>query len=93
MYDGGSPILGYILECKSVPSQDWWKCKTQRKEDTTYIVTDLMKNTRYKFRIAAVNKIGPGPFSDETDCVTTLGKIKTSGERKRGREKREGMGR
>ncbi len=74
--DGGTAILGYILECKSVQSQDWQKCNPERIEDTTYTVTHLNANTAYTFRVAALNKVGSGSFGEESDEVITLGKRK-----------------
>ncbi len=73
-FDGGTTILGYILECRSVPSQDWTKCNASTITDTTYTVTGLEENTTYQFKIAAENKLGIGPFGEESQDVTTLGK-------------------
>lgn len=55
--DGGSPITGYVL--RDEKTKDERKCRT-----TTCDFTGLDQRRNYNFRVAAVNKVGRGPWSD-----------------------------
>ncbi|UUZ57863.1 fibronectin type III domain-containing protein [Nocardioides sp. B-3] len=55
--DGGSPITGYVL--REERSGDTRKCRT-----TSCDFTGLKESKDYNFRVAAVNKVGQGPWSD-----------------------------
>lgn len=55
--DGGSPITGYVL--RDEKTKDERKCRT-----TTCDFTGLKQRRNYNFRVAAVNKVGRGPWSD-----------------------------
>ena len=59
--DGGSPITGYFIERTQVGSTRWLRCNKEPAPETSYKVTDLIEDTEYVFRIAAVNKVGEGP--------------------------------
>ena len=63
LYDGGSPILGYVLEFTPfVPDfeAEEWKAvhKSTHIFATEYTTTDLVTGKEYKFRIYAVNDQG-----------------------------------
>lgn len=55
--DGGSPITGYVL--RDEKTKDVRKCRT-----TTCDFNGLDERRNYNFRVAAVNKIGQGEWSD-----------------------------
>ncbi|HXH76900.1 Ig-like domain-containing protein [Nocardioides sp.] len=55
--DGGSPITHYIL--KETRSNDQIRCRTNLCD-----YPGLKDGKKYNFRVAAVNKVGTGPFSD-----------------------------
>lgn len=58
--DGGSSILNYVIE-RSLDGTTW---ASQGATTTTYLTaTSLTNGVNYYFRVAAVNSIGTGPFS------------------------------
>lgn len=64
-YDGGCEIIGYLVECKQAAAENWTKCNVPKKlQATKFLVTGLMDNTEYQFRVMAVNKIG---YSDPSE--------------------------
>ena len=65
--DGGSPILGYTVECKDTTSIQWRKVNSDSVKETSCVVADLMVNSKYQFRVCAENKAGVGPPSKVSD--------------------------
>lgn len=67
-YDGGSAILGYVVELKNpgdLESDDWREL-TALCKSTSYRVSGLKPQQEYSFRVRAYNKVGisqPGPVS------------------------------
>ena len=61
--DGGSPILGYTVECKDTTSTQWRKVNSDPVKETSFVVADLVVNSKYQFRVCAENKAGLGPQS------------------------------
>jgi hypothetical protein len=66
--DGGSPIIGYVLE-KSTETGGWSKACHSTISDLTYRVVSLEENNSYKFRAAAVNAAGQGPWSSPSELI------------------------
>lgn len=57
--------MGYQVEFKRAESEDWMRCNVPKDlQITKFVVTGLMDNTEYQFRVLAVNKIGFGEPSD-----------------------------
>ncbi|KAI5726324.1 hypothetical protein M8J76_000791 [Diaphorina citri] len=64
--NGGSPIVGYIIEKKEKYSPIWEKCAQTEGDTPKGKVLDLIEGNQYEFRVLAVNKGGPGEPSDPT---------------------------
>lgn len=57
--NGGSPIIGYLVECKRTDTKDWIRCNVPRNlQETHYVIQNLIHKSEYQCRITAVNKIG-----------------------------------
>uniref|UniRef100_A0A8C7GG53 Fibronectin type-III domain-containing protein n=1 Tax=Oncorhynchus kisutch TaxID=8019 RepID=A0A8C7GG53_ONCKI len=61
VYDGGSDIIGYIVET-CLPEEDEWTIRTPKKGlvGTSFTITNLVENQDYKINICAVNCEGVG---------------------------------
>jgi Fibronectin type III domain len=64
--DGGAPITGYYLEYRSEGMMSWKKASEKTISDTKYVAKGLSESELYEFRVAAVNKVGTGPYSDNS---------------------------
>nr|XP_010298426.1 PREDICTED: myosin-binding protein C, cardiac-type [Balearica regulorum gibbericeps] len=65
-YDGGQPVLGYILERKKKKSYRWMRLNFDLLKDLTYEAKRMIEGVVYEMRIYAVNSIGmsrPSPAS------------------------------
>ncbi|KAG7455294.1 hypothetical protein MATL_G00255020 [Megalops atlanticus] len=58
--DGGSPILGYRVEMRLADSALWLPCHTEPICSTEFVVDNLIPGTGYRFRVAALNRVGIG---------------------------------
>ncbi|NXH86698.1 TITIN protein, partial [Edolisoma coerulescens] len=59
--DGGSPILGYIVECQKTGTTQWNRInKDELIRQCAFRVPGLIEGNEYKFRIKAVNIVGEG---------------------------------
>uniref|UniRef100_A0A8D2NN85 Titin n=1 Tax=Zonotrichia albicollis TaxID=44394 RepID=A0A8D2NN85_ZONAL len=59
--DGGSPILGYIVECQKSGTTQWNRInKDELIRQCAFRVPGLIEGNEYKFRIKAVNIVGEG---------------------------------
>ena len=74
-YNGGMPITGYTVEYKEVSSIHWNSIKVVAR---SCVIKGLEESHSYRFRVAAKNAFGLGPFS-ELSNVKTIGKIIYSG--------------
>ncbi|KAF2985728.1 hypothetical protein EK904_003826 [Melospiza melodia maxima] len=69
--DGGSPILGYLIERREAGSEQWVQCSAQPVKGCRCPVLGLAEGQTYQFRVKAVNKAGTSHPSRASDPVTT----------------------
>uniref|UniRef100_A0A452HZY5 Uncharacterized protein n=1 Tax=Gopherus agassizii TaxID=38772 RepID=A0A452HZY5_9SAUR len=65
-YDGGQPILGYILERKKKKSYRWMRLNFDLLKELSYEAKQMIEGVVYEMRLYAVNSIGmsrPSPAS------------------------------
>lgn len=67
--DGGSPIIGYHIECKDQSSILWKKLNKSPVTENQYKVTSVEEGLIYEFRVCAENMAGVGPCSKPSDPV------------------------
>ncbi|VDO68159.1 unnamed protein product [Heligmosomoides polygyrus] len=69
--DGGSPILGYVVErFEKKGGGDWAPIKMPLVKGTEVTIPNLHEGETYQFRIRAVNAAGEGEASNGSDPVT-----------------------
>uniref|UniRef100_A0A8C1MU22 Titin n=1 Tax=Cyprinus carpio TaxID=7962 RepID=A0A8C1MU22_CYPCA len=64
--DGGSEIVGYIVEKRDRAGVRWTKCNKRRVTDLRFRVTGLTEDHEYEFRLTAENAAGVGQPSPPT---------------------------
>uniref|UniRef100_A0A8D0DJ13 Myosin-binding protein C, cardiac-type n=1 Tax=Salvator merianae TaxID=96440 RepID=A0A8D0DJ13_SALMN len=65
-YDGGQPVLGYVLERKKKKSYRWMRLNFDLLKDLSYEAKRMIEGVVYEMRIYAVNSVGmsrPSPAS------------------------------
>uniref|UniRef100_A0AAR2KZV0 Titin n=1 Tax=Pygocentrus nattereri TaxID=42514 RepID=A0AAR2KZV0_PYGNA len=67
--DGGSPVIGYHLECKEQSSILWTKVTRGLVADTQFKVTGLEEGILYQYRVYAENIAGIGPCTKASEPV------------------------
>ncbi|XP_030650021.1 myosin-binding protein C, cardiac-type [Chanos chanos] len=58
LFDGGQPIIGYVLERKKKKSYRWMRLNFDPYKDTTYEAKRMIEGVAYEMRVYAVNAIG-----------------------------------
>lgn len=67
MYDGGTDIIGYVLEMQEKDTDQWYRVHTKATiRNNEFTVTDLKMGQKYSFRVAAVNVKGMSEYSEST---------------------------
>lgn len=81
--DGGSPIVGYIIERKPYTLTGegrWLKCNYTNVTDTFYTVTALGEGEPYEFRVIAKNANQvfslPSVSTGSVQCKTDFGELR-----------------
>ncbi|HZY77256.1 MAG TPA: fibronectin type III domain-containing protein [Jatrophihabitantaceae bacterium] len=70
--DGGSPITGYLVEDSTNGGTTWSDPIATGSTTTAFTVTGLTNGTGYVLRVAAVNAVGTGAYSDPSATVTPM---------------------
>ena len=66
-FNGGSTIINYVIEYQEKNTKKWIVAnKDVTVVETTFMVTKLTTNVEYRFRVTAVNSVGPGAPSSES---------------------------
>ncbi|XP_072574477.1 myosin-binding protein C, cardiac-type [Paramormyrops kingsleyae] len=66
LFDGGQPIIGYVLERKKKKSYRWMRLNFDPHKELTYEAKRMIEGMLYEMRVLAVNAIGmsqPSPAS------------------------------
>ncbi|XP_029702650.1 myosin-binding protein C, cardiac-type isoform X2 [Takifugu rubripes] len=58
LFDGGQPIIGYVLERKKKKSYRWMRLNFDPYPETTYEAKRMIEGVAYEMRVYAVNSIG-----------------------------------
>jgi hypothetical protein len=75
--DGGAPISGYIIELMDkFAGPNYVKCAEVNEPMCEGVVSNLIEGKVYQFRVLAVNKMGPGAPSEETDQHTARARFR-----------------
>lgn len=67
--DGGSDLLGYIVERREVPKAAWYTVGARVKENSL-VVKGLKENMQYHFRVSAENQFGVSRSLKSEEPVT-----------------------
>ncbi|XP_074427463.1 myosin-binding protein C, fast-type-like, partial [Larus michahellis] len=62
-YDGGQPIIGYLVERKKRESRRWMKVNFEAQAGTSLLSARMLEGVRYEMRVLALNAIGLSPPS------------------------------
>ncbi|XP_053688249.1 titin [Sabethes cyaneus] len=68
--DGGSPILGYIVEHRRTGSPHWLRASAVLTQATEMSFSGLEPGWRYQFRVTAQNIVGQSESSELSDALT-----------------------
>uniref|UniRef100_A0A663EBA5 Myomesin 2 n=1 Tax=Aquila chrysaetos chrysaetos TaxID=223781 RepID=A0A663EBA5_AQUCH len=69
VYEGKSPITGYLVDYKEVDTEDWITANDKPTSKRYFKVTDLHEGHTYVFKVRAVNDAGVGKSSEISEPV------------------------
>uniref|UniRef100_A0A8C3MZZ5 Uncharacterized protein n=1 Tax=Geospiza parvula TaxID=87175 RepID=A0A8C3MZZ5_GEOPR len=69
VYEGKSPITGYLVDYKEVDTEDWISANEKPTSKRYFKVTDLHEGHTYVFKVRAVNDAGIGKSSEISEPV------------------------
>ncbi|XP_056268541.1 myosin-binding protein C, cardiac-type [Pseudoliparis swirei] len=58
LFDGGQPVIGYVMERKKKKSYRWMRLNFDTYSETTYEAKRMIEGMEYEMRVYAVNAIG-----------------------------------
>jgi len=67
--NGGAEITNYVIHCRPENEAEWKPATADKVPKTEHALMKLKTNVVYEFKVAAVNKVGTGPFSDPSAPV------------------------
>ncbi|VDM17726.1 unnamed protein product [Hydatigera taeniaeformis] len=67
--DGGDKVRRYVVQYKTTDGTHWATCE-EEPIDCQLTVTKLQPDSEYEFRVAAINSIGAGEFSQPSQPCT-----------------------
>ena len=67
--NGGAEITNYVIHCRPETEAEWKPATADKVPKTEHSLTKLKTNVVYAFKVAAVNKVGTGLFSDPSEPV------------------------
>ena len=67
--DGGCPLDGYLVEYRAEGSTHWMSANREPVQECRLIVSNLIEDISYQFRVAAQNKAGVGEYSEMSDTA------------------------
>lgn len=76
VYDGGAPIIGYVVEIRpkvegADPEAGWKRCNVAAQViHTEFTATSLDENQLYEFRVSAQNQVGLGRPAELKEAVS-----------------------
>ncbi len=81
VYDGGAPIIGYLVEMRDKvqmegekerdPEEGWKKCNTDGQlVITEFTMINLDERKEYEFRVSAQNQVGMGRPTNLKEAVS-----------------------
>jgi hypothetical protein len=73
--NGRSPIIDYIVEYSLNNGEIWTKVQDVVSDETSLVITGLVNDQRYVFRVAAVNNIGQGQYSLASAGITPTANV------------------
>ncbi|CAL1600135.1 unnamed protein product [Knipowitschia caucasica] len=69
-YDGGTAVLGYIIEVRQEQSESWTEVTKDCKNTCYKVRAGLEPQGQYRFRVRAVNSIGVSEPSQQSHSIT-----------------------
>ncbi|RVE42163.1 hypothetical protein evm_013182 [Chilo suppressalis] len=69
-HDGGTPLLGYQVECNRLGGADWVRTAPPLVVRPELVLTGLEPPHRYQFRVASLNAVGRSDYSELSDVLT-----------------------
>lgn len=76
VYDGGAPIIGYVVEIRpkvegADPEAGWKRCNVAAQViHTEFTATSLDEKQLYEFRVSAQNQVGLGRPAELKEAVS-----------------------